>query len=174
MERNFYETILIDVPCHLHIDAEFSLLTNEKTEQGSWYEEKMIQIINDIALELELVDNVNKQLEWIILDASNAKKFSRHYIVKMTSGKAFRNNYHCGAFMRRVEKRILETYGQDMSTNPFYLWSEKETEFIYHPSKMNKTCFFDMTIYNQRRQFRTVGSVKVFFFCFSFFIFSCF
>ncbi len=156
LDRNFYETILVDTPCHLHIDAEFNYEKNSKAESGQWYEDQMVQIVTEIMKELGL----SEKLEWTILDASNSKKFSRHYIVKMSEGKAFKNNYHCGAFMRRVEKVVLERFGKDMATNPFYLWSEKETEFIYHPDKMNKTSFFDMTIYNRRRQFRTVGSVK--------------
>lgn len=160
LERNYYETILVDTPCHLHIDAEYNYATNSKAERSDWFEERMREVVNQQFVDLGYVSDVQQDLEWIILEASNQKKFSRHYIVKMKQ-QAFRNNFHCGAFMRRVEKTILERFGKDMGTNPFYLWRENEKDFIYHADKMNKVCFFDMTIYNVRRQFRTVGSVKV-------------
>lgn len=145
--------------CHLHIDAEMFYDTNKESPSTVWLENELLSTVKEKAVDFKYVVDPEKELEIITLDASNQKKFSRHYIIKI-KGKVFRNSYHVGSFMRHVERSILEKHGKDVATNPFYMWSENEKTFVFDARTINKVSFMDMTIYNEFRQFRTVGSVK--------------
>jgi hypothetical protein len=82
-------------------------------------------------------------------DSSTDKKFSKHCIIKIKNGY-FRNNYHCGSFMRQFQKYIITKYGDPsvgaLNQNPYYIHS--------------KTFLLDLGVYTLRRQFRLLGSSK--------------
>jgi hypothetical protein len=191
LKRNFYETILSDLPCNLHIDAEFHLGANKDyilksfasfittsndnnnnndnkdgiEKEIKWIEDQVFSIIKEMMIEKKYIIDGEKDLEILILESSDSKKFSRHYILKMKNHKtnqvvAFKNNLHCGAFMRQLESCIIKKFGQDLKQNPFYFWKEGEEKFEFNPSKINKDFFCDLTIYNSNRQYRTLGSIK--------------
>ncbi len=155
--RHFYEMVLDELPCHFYVDAEVHLDTNknlylEGTEQ-LFFEEVFAQMI-----ELGYIESA-KDVRVVTLDSSSDRKFSKHYLFKI-EGKCFRNNYHCGAFMRRLHNRFLRLYGQPHE-NMFFFWSDKETEFQYDAHKHNKLFFADVCVYTMRRQFRLYYSSKL-------------
>ncbi len=156
--RHFYEMVIDDVPCHLYIDAEIYLTTNTPLARScDELEELFFKELYGLMHDLNYIES-DTDVRVITLDSSNDAKFSKHYLVKMRD-KCFKNNYHCGAFMRRLHNRMLERYGQPDS-NMFFYWSDKETEFKYDAWKHNKTFIADLCVYTKRRQFRLYGSSK--------------
>jgi hypothetical protein len=153
-DRCFYETLLENEPCHLHFDLEFYRGTNkdtDETELDRIFESEAAELM----IELDLVQTED-QVRPVVLVSSNEKKVSKHYIYKM-SGACMVNNYHCGAFARRLDQRILNKYGSVGDGNPFYLWGEKETKFV---NMYDKQSYMDLGIYTRRRQFRLYFSSK--------------
>lgn len=161
LKRNFYETILPDIPSKLYLDVEFCYATNRETvTKDQWLEQELFALIEKALLQMKIIQAAVSDLNFTILDSSNAKKFSKHYIISFNNNKAFANNYHCGAFMRHVEQMILLEHGKNIEENPFYVWDEKETQFLFDEKKLNKKCIVDMGVYDLYRQMRTVGCVK--------------
>jgi hypothetical protein len=154
--RHYYETILADMECHMHVDAEYYKLTNVDSNETELHE-KFLEECLAMMVEMEFASDA-KDVEVVVLVSSNEKKVSKHYIFKI-KGACFTNNYHCGAFARRLRNRLLEKYGP-AENNIFFLWGEKEKDFVYIPSAHNKECYMDMGIYTKRRQFRLYFSTK--------------
>jgi hypothetical protein len=153
-ERCFYETLLPNQLCHLYMDIEGICATNPNVK----FEDLYKSLINELRMFLRLFLDSESQLNIgiIELDSSTSKKFSKHCIIKIQNCY-FKNNYHCGALMRQFQKRMLEKHGMPTKGNPFYIWSEKETEF----KDLSKKIFFvDLGVYTLRRQFRLLGSSK--------------
>jgi hypothetical protein len=172
--RCFYETILPELPCHFHVDAEYPKLNNPDADE-MWLDDTFKDECIALMMEMGYVFSKDDVNIWTLV-SSNEKKVSRHYIIKMFSEKSgdfsddpsrgvvplhFKNNYHCGAFARRLRNRLLDRYGP-LPDNPFFLWGEKETDTSkYIPGKSNKKCYMDLAIYTKRRQFRLYFSTKV-------------
>lgn len=154
--RLFYETILPDIPCHLYLDVEMYYSTNGNVDTKKILNTFENEILN-LLFKLELIEGQD-DFEFITLDSSSSKKLSKHYIIKL-KGRCFRNNYHCGAFMRRFHNYMIEKYGM-IKDNPFFFWDDKETQFQYNPVKHNKVFLGDMGVYTSARQFRLYGSSK--------------
>jgi hypothetical protein len=154
--RNLYETILEDVGCHIHVDAEYNRKNNPESDE-EWLDTTFKDECIALMMELNYIKG-KEDVEIITLVSSNTKKVSKHYIMKM-SGCYMKNNYHCGAFARRLRNTLISKYG-DVSVNPFFLWGEKETDFEYKPGRSVKDCYMDMAIYTRRRQFRLYFSTK--------------
>ncbi len=154
--RYFYETILPHIPCHLYIDVEMYHNTNPKVDMENFQKIFEKEIIKFLIQENYINDK--RECDFIILDSSNLKKFSKHYIIKI-KGKCFRNNFHCGALMRKFHNYIIKEYGS-IDDNPFFFWDEKEKKFEYNPVKHNRVFIVDMGVYTSGRQFRLYGSSK--------------
>lgn len=168
-ERCFYETLLPDQLSHLYADVEGCILTNPNVDFSAIYKvliDEMLQFLKDTVFSeshyhrSSVVDSSipgGYNIRIIELDSSTPKKFSKHCIIKIENCY-FRNNYHCGAFMRQFQKYIFGKYGAPTTgTNQFYIWEEKETEFTNHSKKV---FFLDLGVYTLRRQFRLLGSSK--------------
>lgn len=148
--RCYYEIVAEGLPCNIHIDSEVEIEHNpsfdpEKTEKGFFsYLDQMLKEMNMIE---------NDELYTIsTLKSSNAKKYSKHFFIEI-KGKKFANNYHVGAFMRRLRDKILSKEGEEKN-NPYFFISEL-------PVKGKVIKFFaDMVIYTKNRNFRTYGSSK--------------
>lgn len=124
--RCFYELVLHDQPCHLHVDAEFVRSMNPATDAA--YIERQFRH-ECLALLSELYPQIRSaDVEFYVLDSSSAEKYSKHFIVHI-QGHYWKNNYHCGAFMRRLEKRILDSERRTLLEHPFYVWGDK----VHHP-----------------------------------------
>lgn len=150
--RCFYETILPDMPCDLYLDLEYNKEKNpqvvEEYVEGNFKKECFELIEEEYGI-------LPTEIDLVIMQSSNAKKFSKHYIYKIQKRK-FKNNYHCGAFVRKLRNRILKKYGSKMSENPFFVNHEKEQK----NKKFNRVFFADLGVYTLRRQWRVYGSTK--------------
>jgi len=143
-ERCFYETLLPDQLCHLYADIEGYRLTNNSIDFVATYE----LLVSELRTFLQHHLNVTGPVRVVELDSSTAKKFSKHCVFKI-EGCYFRNNYHCGAFMRQFQKYLIEKYGLD---SVFWILPEKESP--------QKVFIMDLGVYTLRRQFRLLGSSK--------------
>jgi hypothetical protein len=152
--RCFYEIILPYLLCNLHVDAEFEVEFNPGKDYNETHECLKADII-EFLLKLGYISSTSQECyKFIILDSSNEKKFSKHYIIHILKPYSrFQNNFHCGAFMRRFYAYIIKKYGEDPTKNPL---------LIYHTTKTKNEVrsVFDNAIYTSGRNFRTWGSTK--------------
>jgi hypothetical protein len=150
-ERCFYETILPDQLCHLYADIEGSKETNPNVNFELLYNNLMVDLQQFVKTFLNI--DIQRRITIYDPDSSTVKKFSKHCIIKIDEGY-FRNNYHCGAFMRQFQKYIIEKYGDpSISNNPYYIVSDKI-------GNNDKIFLLDLGVYTLRRQFRLLGSSK--------------
>lgn len=156
-ERCFYETIL-PLPCHLHVDAEYIREKNPSKDQ-KWIDSTIRDEIILFMIELGIIKSAD-MVKVLALDSSNVKKFSKHYLFIMKDGTRFKNNYHCGAFMRRLKNRMLKKYGEDRNTNPLFAWSVRKKESEQNDPEKALDLVMDICVYTFRRQFRLLGSTK--------------
>lgn len=162
-DRCFYETLLPEQPCHLYLDMEQDIDTiekmNEVVDMGNELLEELCTYLVEFARDACKKSNIvikKEDIRIIELDSSTPKKFSRHYIIKVKNGLVmFNNNFHCGAFMRRFQKYVIQIYGHPNEDNKF---------FHNHTSDRTgdtaKNFLIDMGVYTLRRQFRLIGSAK--------------
>jgi hypothetical protein len=158
-ERCFYETLAPDVPSHPYFDLEFLRAKNPRADEAFLESNFKAEVIE----ELKVVAGISgpEDVEFMILDSSNEKKFSKHYILRVKDGLwMFKNNYHCGAFARRLKSRILKKYGQVTTENPFFVWGDLKLKEFEHDPERNLTFFADLGVYTLRRQMRLYGSTK--------------
>lgn len=131
-ERNYYEVIKPDKPCHLHLDLDLNCEKHPSIEISDVW--KSIQpyiddCIKDMGHEIE---------ECIIMDSSNEKKGSYHILYKLKN-HIFESSAHVGAFLRCLfEHRIKKL--PDIR----FIWNE----------------FVDMGIYTRNRLFRMLSCTK--------------
>lgn len=156
--RCFYETILPDLPCHLHVDAEFNRERNPNRD-ASWMDSTFRKECLVFMMELEIISNMS-DVKILVLDSSNEKKVSKHYMFLIRDGTRFKNNYHCGAFIRRLKNRMLNKYGDDKDNNPFFVWSVRKNKDEESDPEKSLDFFGDVCIYTLRRQWRLWGSTK--------------
>lgn len=154
-ERYHYE-IVTPIPCKMHIDAEYSKITNPDADSDR-IDKEFKAILKRVIVEWKLTEKA-EDIDILTLESSNAKKVSLHYIVEI-KGKLFRNNFHCGAFIRKLRNYLVENYGPK-ETNMFFFWGTKETTFIFDPINQNRQCYMDMAIYTLNRNFRLFASSK--------------
>jgi len=110
------------------------------------------------------------EAEWRVLDASNAKKVSRHYVVALTGGRRFLDSAHAGAMLRRVLAHVRATRGRDSP-----LWvrgplspddaegqppQQPDPGRPFHEVDAGLTSFMDPGVYTTRRVYRTAFSCK--------------
>jgi hypothetical protein len=154
-DRSFYETVIPGLPCHLYIDLEFSREANPTVE-----EKKEKEIEDEFKREcFELFEEefgIKKEnIRLIALQSGNKSKFSKHYIFK-AKDRMFKNNYHAGAFVRKLRNKILLKYGSNMLENKFFFKSKKA-----HVTKKFDVAFIaDLGVYTMNRQWRVYGSTK--------------
>lgn len=156
--RCFYETVLPDIPCHLHVDAEYNRERNPIADQ-TWVDKTLRSEIIQFMMELEFIEKP-EDVKVISLDSSNEVKFSKHYLFVIKDGTRFKNNYHCGAFIRRLRKRMLDKYGQDRTKNPLFAWAIRKKASENNDPDKALEFVADVCVFTFRRQFRLVGSTK--------------
>lgn len=150
-QRFYYELLQEGLPCHLHVDAEFKRKFNPQAKSDA-------EIHGLFCSEITEMLRGEGEVRVLSLDASNERKFSRHYIIKVV-GRCFANNYHCGAFMRRFCNRMIEKYGAPKENNPFFFLDEQKVRM--EEATTERVMFFcDLAVYTRNRQFRIYGSTK--------------
>jgi hypothetical protein len=161
---NFYEIILEDLPCHLYIDSEVYINKNPDVDiiaLQSKFKDELITFMVDI----EHVASSRSCINVKILDSSNEKKISMHYLFKIMHcdndgnitnqvSHMFKNDYHCGEFMYKFEQYLIQKHGNH-EKNPFFIKPEKETN-----SNGNIVPIFDTGVYTKNRLFRMYGCSK--------------
>lgn len=131
-QRNFYEIIEEDMPCHLYIDLDVNLV--KFPSMDVYLVKDMVRKYVDHGLKsmgLEITDV-------IIADSSNDVKGSLHIIYKLKD-YIWKNNANVGAFMRRCLERQVKQCPED-----YELWVQ----------------FVDMCVYSRNRLFRMLGCTK--------------
>ena len=131
-DRNFYEVIKADKPCHLHLDLDMDRTKYPSMSMSDVWEDIKKYIdgcIHDMQHEIE---------ECIVLDSSNEKKGSYHIIYKLKD-HIFASSANVGAFLRCL-------YQKRIKINP-------EMKLIWD-------AFVDMGIYTRNRLFRMLSCTK--------------
>lgn len=149
-QRCFYEVIYEHVPCHLMVDAEIYLKKNPPVDIETIDASFKQYVLNQFLIE-KICTSVN-EITIRELDSSNDYKFSRHYIFQLDKNRMFKNNYHCGAFIRKVRNSIQLDPNEKKNAN--------ENRFFFIGEKGEITFFADMRIYTQNRIFRLFGNSK--------------
>ena len=130
-KRHFYEILQPTKPTHLYVDVEYDKTCNSDLGDICVIIDKRIRVAYEVIFGLDVSD-----VQKIELDASNDKKYSRHFIYRMVNGQMFVNPFHCGAFMRRIQFPKAKT------------------------SKGDEILVVDFSVYTSWRLFRCVGCSK--------------
>ncbi len=159
-ERCFYEILLKDTPTHLYVDLDTDKTMNPGLDATDLCERVMGEV-KSLLVELGACAS-EEEITLVTLDSSNEKKLSKHYLFKLPNNKYFANNFHCGAFVRRMKKRVLEKYGQNPEENPFYVLKREKGRDSKTRGQMITVWDFpvDEGVYTRNRVFRTYGSTK--------------
>lgn len=153
-ERFYYELLQPGLPAHLYVDAEFTREHNPQAD-GNWLHEVFCAETRALLLQMGMAARED-QIHILVMDASDAKKWSHHYLVKV-DGRCFKSHYHCGAFIKHLCNHLLTKYGKpgnpDLSEdNPCYVTRVKKT--------VSRVFFCDLGVYTIHRCFRLYGSSK--------------
>jgi DNA primase small subunit len=161
IERTFYEIMLEHVPCHLMIDTEIDLEKNKNVDVENIATDFQKYVIQQF-IEEGYCKKEN-EIEILVLDSSIPIKFSRHYSFKFKNGKMFENNYHCGAFMRKVRNSIQNNKNEKLNAkeNRFFFWERKKKKKDESDPIKALNFFADMGIYTKTRLFRIFGNTKL-------------
>lgn len=159
-ERCFYEIILHEQPCHLYVDLDMdrNMNPNINVKMEVWMQNEFIKECKECLINFNLA-NKSEDIRIITLDSTKESKFSKHFIFKI-NGICFTNNYHCGAFIRRVRNKLLLRYGNDLDKNPFFIW-KTEKDRKNKGKFINVHDFYaDLAVYTKRRNWRLYASTK--------------
>lgn len=155
-KRYAYEVVLPDMPCHLYVDLEAEFSSNPELKDK--IEVRFLELLNELKQFMYNMYVASSKLldktRFVILDSSKSTKFSKHCIVKIPQ-VLFKNNYHCGALIRRFQIHILNKYGPK-ETNPYFVFPENEDK----RDPQFKQFLIDMGVYTKGRDFRLLGSYK--------------
>lgn len=162
--RFFYEILQADMPCHLYVDAEY-LVAHNPLADAAWMDASFRELVVS-RLVAEGIASAPDQVRILVLDASTPDKFSKHYLFKV-QGKCFANNFHCGAFMRRLCNYALETQGSPEKEPDLIEKLNGRCMWIYAPHKtpegpetIDKRLVADLGVYTINRNFRLPWSSK--------------
>jgi hypothetical protein len=161
-ERNFYEILLpgnISDPsdatgfCDLYVDIDLDLTINELgTEDLQKITRTLLYQIKERLARIGISETWMRILTY---DSSTNTKFSQHHIVKIIDPETlqrykFRNNFHCGAFMRGIRNDCLDL--KFMFVNATKKHKGQNVQYIAFVS--------DLAIYTETRLFRPPGCTK--------------
>jgi hypothetical protein len=162
--RFFYEILLADMPCHLYVDAEY-LVSHNPLADAAWMDASFRELVVSRLVAEGIAPTVS-DVRVLVLDASTPDKFSKHYLFKV-QGKCFVNNFHCGAFMRRLCNYALESQGSPEKEPGLIERLSGRCMWIYAPHKtpegpetIDKRLVADLGVYTINRNFRLAWSSK--------------
>lgn len=141
-------------PANFHADVEVyfnELNTIRSLEDWKLREPYYLAYVKRYMLHVGILQK-GDELEVVILDSSNHKKISRHYIWKFNG--MFYSVRDCGAFARNLEAYILADKSCGSPQNPNNMW------YIWDEKGECRTFLFD-SIYTKHRCFRMYGSTKM-------------
>ncbi len=157
-QRYHYEVIDKKKPCNLYVDMEFEYEHNpsfDKTKAEQLELEFRVFLIHGLLQ--EHAARKEEDIDIFVSDASNDKKFSRHYVVHIKN-RSFVNNFHCGAFMRRLCNRAIREHGPEHK-NRFFVRTAK-TDLKTKEEIIVYGFLADLAVYTKYRMFRLLWSSK--------------
>lgn len=159
-ERHHYEIIRDNEPCHLYFDLEFDRDANADVD-GVKSTDALLDLIKEelyekhnvtIALNKHVVELESIITESNVASIGQAKKFSRHVIVRLP-GAAFKSNIHVGKFVKDFWNSVCERRASDERCEKLFIRKEQsETERQYS--------IIDLGVYTRNRAFRLFLSSK--------------
>ncbi len=163
--RFAYEIILAFLATKLYVDVDMVRALNPELTDAV-IAQMLAELDVAIQEEAALVfgDANAPAVAVTVLDSSTSRKLSKHLIYELF----LTNNFHCGAFMRRVRDRMLHAYetapgaGDKNSDHPYYVWDQAADPTKPKSGvKMRVRNFFaDLKVYTHNRNFRVFGSRK--------------
>jgi len=97
---------------------------------------------------------------FLILDSTSSKKFSRHVIFAMKD-VAFKNNSHVGRFIKTICNDMMLYLKSDMQTHKILSHFDKANiEEMFVETDHGKRLFIDNGVYTKNRHFRLYLSTK--------------
>eukprot|EP01118_Nematostelium_gracile_P007315 TRINITY_DN2374_c0_g1_i1.p1 TRINITY_DN2374_c0_g1~~TRINITY_DN2374_c0_g1_i1.p1 ORF type:complete len:436 (-),score=94.88 TRINITY_DN2374_c0_g1_i1:207-1514(-) len=144
--KHFYEIIVENKPSKIYFDVEFEYGLNP-----GLVGENVIDILKKLMC--EMISSVFKieldVTDFLDLDSSTPKKFSRHLIINHNLCW-FKDNIQVGLFIKWVVAQL-----QTMRTDP-------DIDSLFVKNAKDKTVFVaDMAVYTKNRNFRIYGSSKI-------------
>ena len=162
-DRSFYEVLSTDLFCKLYIDIEIDKIFNPLKDWFSGF----IVFMNQLNMYISMKCGVNCYLfgklfkaedtphgEYIIMDASNDKKFSRHIILHLYNTILFRNQFEVRKFILEFNAYLMDIYKAEVDGVSDIIIKHETLAGI-----IEKT-FIDITVYKSNQQFRFIGSSK--------------
>ena len=114
-DRTFYEIIRGGLPCRLYFDIEYDKTLNASVDgdeaMAIFKKYLVMQIHSILGIEIsqDVISGQNVHNRNIIeLDATNAKKFSRHIIVLFPDNVVFNHNQHVEVFVKMLCDQIRQ------------------------------------------------------------------
>jgi DNA primase small subunit len=164
-KRLGYEILLEDMPTRLYIDVDIDRERNPEITEDA-LEEMLAMLVEHIyALMQEIAGpGLKAPPSYDVLDSTRPHKFSRHFVFDFF----LENNYHVGAFMRRVRTAMTRKHetaagrGDSAQDHPYYIWGE-----VADPTKPKsgetivvRQFLADLKVYTFNRNFRLLFSTK--------------
>lgn len=146
-QRVFTEIIRVGFPLNFYVDAELMRTDNPEFTPGSDLEKQILLECKNITIKALVTcfpEVKEEEIEVIELDASDAKKLSRHFTFRM-KGCALADCETAQAVYDRLT---------DMIPEGSILW-------VNHEKYKEKVCFLDCAVYTRNRQFRIYQSRKL-------------
>ncbi|KAL0130210.1 hypothetical protein PUN28_002060 [Cardiocondyla obscurior] len=156
-ERCSYEIIPKDSPCWLYLDLEYPIDLNPLCN-GPRMTKTLIDIIRAYLLNHYhlLCDKSN----FLILDSTSSKKFSRHVIFTIKD-MAFKDNLHVGKFIKVIYNDILLYLKLDMPSHEILShFNKADIEEMLVKTQHGEKLFIDNGVYTKNRHFRMYMSTK--------------
>jgi hypothetical protein len=97
------------VCCNLYFDIEFLKAENPHIVAGGHEEALMKAFTKLVGREAQLFFALPfrvRRRHFVDLDSSDARKFSRHLVLRMPDNYAFANNHHCGHFVKMLHHKL--------------------------------------------------------------------
>ena len=163
INRCFYEIIFPDALCYLYFDIEYDKSINTNINSIIAFNNFMHQLIKELfnrfsincsLFGVRFIKNVSSNGEFVIMDASNFNKYSRHIVLYLYDMVIFRHQGEVFRFVSGFNNKITDMYTSNVNTVSNIIIRHQQGNIII------KKPFIDMTVYKKNQQFRIVGSSK--------------
>ena len=160
--RHLYEVILVDTPCRLYFDIEYSRVLNPDLTERTVMGILKRLIVRSVAVFCQ--EDIGMQ-NMIDLQATTETKMSHHLIVHIP-GRFFMNNSAVGDFVRRMLCCVESFVDSDSSSDilpyePLPKCQLRQLFPIAETATFVRSVFVcDMSVYKRNQQFRLFDSCK--------------
>jgi DNA-directed primase/polymerase protein len=167
--RYYYEIIQEHAPCHLYFDLEYSLEISSNRNRSS---ERILEFFRRFLCDaIERFFQIPCHPENIIeLLSESEKKFSNHWIVVLPGKIVWKDNFHCGKFVKMMLTHLHHRIPIPVQyrngtckfeySYPNLCYEELAKELQIELSDGTMEWFVDQGVYSRNRNFRLFGSCK--------------